>query len=741
MSLLIGTRRARLEGQKKRIFRFQPGLATFTPKMAKRTSTLFGAAPIIQGAMNDTDACDVVTYSRGSQVSGFFYDVLDIYQGTICFRITPEWDGDDGLNHSIIGISAALQIIKNSANNLRLAINSTALIDVDVSAWTAGTTYFVAISWDADKDIDGTNYVRVSINDTHSFDRASAITPVAPHTAQYFGVAWSGTRPANAIVEGLTIYRRVLGDGTYGNPATAGVDELNLIYASGAGKKPWEVCPEDVVMAFPTNGTAGELATGTREAFYFPYRADNELSNWHMQDDTGGAPTGWTARLAPTLADGATADILFGTRVQKISVDAANEGISQDYAVTAGNDYWVGVWVKDDGVNKGVYVTAYDVDNTTAILNVITTDSGEWEYLTFCFEAPAGCTSVRIFIRSSDADTYDYHVQQCMVLPNLVNNGGMEGTYVDESGGGGGTVNVAPGWAKSLVETDGTDELSESADAHSGSASQKIDVDAANEGIVTDAQLATDAAKWYLFTTWLKATAGTIRLHHGEASNLDKTFTPAAVWTRHAFVAQGDAGGYLYIRSSGGAATFYVDDVSVIELDDLTITATAASLANSTESGGIRVDGYDTLTQTIPTGYLGATEGKVAFKWTPRHDDGDFGKFGNLGEYVTLIYKDSDNRIYLRSTTAAALKLSIEVVNVTTDGSAIDVTGLITPGQTYLIEIEYTPTKCTWSLDGVLKDTITPGAGIDFGANIPDTFYAGTQQTGAFQQDCVISAP
>ena len=154
---------------------------------------------------------------------------------------------------------------------------------------------------------------------------------------------------------------------------------------------------------------------------------------------------------------------------------------------------------------------------------------------------------------------------------------------------------------------------------------------------------------------------------------------------------------------------------------------------------GIRVDGLDTLTQTIPAGALSATNGKIAFYYTPRHSSGDWEKFGNNNEYVCLAWYDAENRIYLRTITATNAQLSIEVGNVLTDGTSIDMTGLVDAGTKYLIEIEYSSTQITWSLDGAVISTITPAGGIDFGAKIPSTFFAGTNQSGVFQSDAVFS--
>jgi len=90
----------------------------------------------------------------------------------------------------------------------------------------------------------------------------------------------------------------------------------------------------------------------------------------------------------------------------------------------------------------------------------------------------------------------------------LLTNTGFEGTYVDESGGGGGTVNVAPNWDNSGCETDGTDTLDkETTIIHSGSASQKIIVNGAAEGVISTQTLSGSA--WYQISGWAYRASGT----------------------------------------------------------------------------------------------------------------------------------------------------------------------------------------------------------------------------------------
>jgi len=704
-------------------FVFNPNLSTFTPKMALRTVTV----PNYDGSGTP----DVLSYGRGSQVTGNFYGTLDPYQVTICFCITPEWDGDDGVTHDIFYGQTFnnLRLRKATNSNLELYLGGNVL-SVSVSSWSAGTTYHIAISFDADNTIDGTNYARLSINDTHTYGITSSLSVVAPASLIYLG-SNSAQNPANAIISGLTIYRRVLYDGTYGTPEVAGTDEINAMYAAGAGVRPAQITSADLVAEFPGSGTAGELATGTGHMWSFPW-SDNELTNWHLQADTGGAPDNWTAVNAPTLADAATADILFGTRAQKISVDAADEGIKQAYSVSAGNDYWLGAWVKTGGANQGVDVRVYDATGAADVVE-LTTDSSSWVFLETCFEAPAGCSSIEVYIESTDADTYDMHAQQVMVLPNLVDNGGMEGTYDDESAGGGGTVNVAPGWNAYAVETDGTDTLDESATAHSGAKSQQINVNATQEGIVSAATVFGANTKFYRVSVWLYGTSGNARIvSSGGGGIIDKTVTPAVgSWTKYSWVVRGDGTARnVYIWSGGGAANFLVDDISVIELDDVSITATAATLANSTEGTAIRVDGLDTLTQ--PSTGVNPAADSITFPITKRHAAADVAKFGNATPYEFHWYEDANNYIYVYWSAANTLTLTYQANGAGEQTDDYDATGAWDAGARKTGTIVYGPSAAVLKIDGTAQITIAQAA--SFPA-ITAAFYFGSDKDGASQSD------
>ena len=264
---------------------------TFSAGGAKRDGPgPFAGGVAVQGPIDTTsspNAGDTITSQTFTQITDDFYDLLDGDQGSIVFWITPEWDGDDGMTHRIITgrSNSRIAIAKDSTGNLRFYDRSqSSILTVDVSSWIAGTTYLVVARWDADNTLNGSHYASISINDVHTYGGTSfGTTYVAdgPLQLSYKDALFS----PNALIEGLTIYRRPLFDGTYGIDVGNG-DEINQIYNSGSGKDPTLVTGSwDVVFALPTNSSTGALATGTGNAWTHPH-ASNLL--YTSTTNTGG---------------------------------------------------------------------------------------------------------------------------------------------------------------------------------------------------------------------------------------------------------------------------------------------------------------------------------------------------------------------------------------------------------------------------------------------------------------------
>lgn len=240
------------------------GTTSFTVAMAKRKPATgpFAAGVIPQGkwGVGDTGG-DTITVPGAVTIGSNFRTYLDQDQGSIVFWVTPEWNGNDGLNHVFFkGDWTTTAIYKETDNKLYFNFGWGYYQSVDVSNWTAGSTYLVTARWDKKNTLDGTNYISLSIGDTHTYGSTSLGGASWPNEIMIGGGGGFGV--ADALIQGLTIYRRPLWDGQYGINVGNG-DEINQIYASGSGKDPTQVTGSwDVVFAMPTDAQTGSLPSG-----------------------------------------------------------------------------------------------------------------------------------------------------------------------------------------------------------------------------------------------------------------------------------------------------------------------------------------------------------------------------------------------------------------------------------------------------------------------------------------------
>lgn len=304
-------------------FNYATASATFTPSMAKRNSAgPFAAGPMVQGNLSNSTVTDQINFSRGNRISGYFYQNMDENQGSVVFWITPEWNGNDNQAHYVYyDQNYDFRYIVKGTNNQLTFFYFQKQVSIDVSTWIAGSTYAVVARWDRDNTLDGTNYLALSVNDSHFFGGTSSLGGFDPQTTISLGSSGS-SNPANAIIEGLTIYRRPLFDGQYGIDVGNG-DEIAQIYNSGTGKDPTLVTGSwDVVFALPTNASTGALTTGTGNAWSHPH-ASNLL--YTSTTNTGGFMMG-----AHQTADGFQPE---GSVVDANSISFVSTG-----AVNAGSD-------------------------------------------------------------------------------------------------------------------------------------------------------------------------------------------------------------------------------------------------------------------------------------------------------------------------------------------------------------------------------------------------------------------
>ena len=361
---------------------FDPNLVTFTPGMAKRATSVFAAAPIVQGLKDGTGTPDVVSLLAGTAIVGTFCPNFDPNQGSFTLRWTPEYSsGGIATNYHYLFYAAPTYYFAYDYTNARYhAVIGNQTITT-ASAVTAGTAINLCFSWDVKNFIDGTNYYRLSINDAHTFGITTAPTLVAPATTCYIGS--NGTAfSCSGIIEGAVIFRRVIFDGTYGVNVGNG-DEVNLI---AAGVDPTTITGSwDVCFCLPTNATAGALVTGTGEAWSHPH-SSNLLTRGFLNDRYyGGSQWGVKFNGTSTKIDcgsGATLDDLCaGGAIMQVEGWVLHNGTTTQTIISKGGISTATGWSFYVDAT-GYPIILVDLANTNATATHTTTiEDGKWHHV------------------------------------------------------------------------------------------------------------------------------------------------------------------------------------------------------------------------------------------------------------------------------------------------------------------------------------------------------------------------
>jgi hypothetical protein len=316
--------------------------------------------------------------------------------------------------------------------------------------------------------------------------------------------------------------------------------------------------------------------------------------------------------------------------------------------------------------------------------------------------------------------------QKVMLLTNLFDDPGFE-----------------TGTAPTDIGTPATSAQS-AVQAHTGTNSWNIVTDAAGEGF--SRTVVTTSGKYYFIAGWVyDATAGgtitmtaTNAILQASAAANTRTTTTVGAWTRLFGVFRATAATIVIGFTATNAVTFYVDDVSAITMDDVSLTCTPASAANSVESSGIRVDGLDLCSQPIPANRLFPAFGWSRFDWIPRHAIADMDNFGFTTPMIALWRGDANNYIWIELSAANTIRLGY----VSGGGAPVTGTwaaaGAFVAGTNYQLEIMWTPGATNLIVDGIIRIAIASGPNFPV---VPVTFYAGSNNTPTYHVDAVFLAP
>ena len=390
----IGSRRALLfAGSVLPPFDFDDALTTFTAGMAVRTGALFAGAPIVQGKLDGSGTPDRLSFSRGTQVAGNWYDNFDPNQGTFEILWNPEKDRDGTQTNDEYLFYISSQYFFDYQHDQERFVAKMGTENILVSHTSvAGTTYAIVLRWDVTNKLDGTNYLCLSINNAHDFQATSQPIASNPGAAIYIGSDATPSEPANAIIEGGHFHRRVWYDGTYGIDVGNG-DEVAAHYNGGAWADPSEVVNGawDCVFALPTNATPGALSTGTGNAWSLPHRTGNLLGvNYGFMLDGFGPDQPWCAAYNGASTTMVASD---GAAIQDLQDNAVTwegyfrwDGMGSDASARlfTKSDFSNGYlhWINATDITARVYC-ATATNAQTAFAHGFT--EGKWHHLAIFF--------------------------------------------------------------------------------------------------------------------------------------------------------------------------------------------------------------------------------------------------------------------------------------------------------------------------------------------------------------------
>jgi hypothetical protein len=236
-------------------------------------------------------------------------------------------------------------------------------------------------------------------------------------------------------------------------------------------------------------------------------------------------------------------DVFSGRQSIRLLAEAGTDYMySQNIDVVAGENYKLSMLSKIDSGNEGLIVV-YDVTNSAAILESAALSNTSWNLFESSFEIPATCTEIQIRLYSDDINEYANY-DFVVVLQNLIDNGGFEGTYSSD---------VAPGWSET-----GSPTVAESADEHTGSKAQSVNGDSSNYLRQT---ITLESGKWYTFSGWVKGTDCNILLSGAATKTLQSTESSGYRKLSYTFKAASTS---LNIDIFGDGAACLFDDFAVI---------------------------------------------------------------------------------------------------------------------------------------------------------------------------------
>jgi hypothetical protein len=342
------------------------------------------------------------------------------------------------------------------------------------------------------------------------------------------------------------------------------------------------------------------------------------------------------------------------------------------------------------------------------------------------------CTAITIKVLGTIAAQTVFCHQ--VLLYETEDNPSFESTWA------GGPPTIPPGWTNTGLDV-GDVQTSSTGGAiiHSGGEAVQFNAGAIASEYMESAQFGV-ADAFYAIGGFCYVAGGTPALacdanDHEDGAAFSASPTGAA-WTLYTGVVRASAATHT-LRPTGGAGLCYWDDLFTVPLRAVSLTVTAANEADSTETTGLRVDGFDNaVINPIPPGRIFANEGWLRIGITPRHDIATMDDFGNTQPRFFHIWGDATNYIMARISAANTVELLFN------DGGGLHTdtwaaAGALVADTTYLFEVQWDAAHMELRVDGIVRiDIAQPVAFV----TVPTQWYAGTTQLGVNQIDATFNS-
>lgn len=278
---------------------------------------------------------------------------------------------------------------------------------------------------------------------------------------------------------------------------------------------------------------------------------------------------GW-ASIGTSTTFGKTSTAFKDAQAFRI-VTSASARAEKTITTTSGDDYVIRLWAQKQSGSAPRIDAVFSGANH--YLDMI--DDTSWNFGESVIDVDDTSVTFRI---QSQGTTSDIIYDDLKVLPNLINNGGMEGTWTGAAG-----AEVPPDWYR--LYSPNTYEITSG--QHSGSACLQMD----NEYIYAQQGYLT-LGEYYEVSWWVKVVSGSggsrIRVwsNNPYAAWINNVSGPTGSevgWNRYSEIIQVpndgtlNTGQFLTYLSCWGGIVIQVDDVAMVHRPDLSPTLTAMS--------------------------------------------------------------------------------------------------------------------------------------------------------------------